>query len=1000
MKTLFQRILTNILLLIIIFTFNTILNPALAKSEKEWTMMVYLAGDNDLEYFSIIDILEMEQSINDDVEVIVLYDRSKEHSKLVGDWNETRLYRIKKGNFDTTLLNSQNVKESDFPNNFASSTIGKPSEIDMADPENLEEFIKYTVQNYPAKHYALVMWDHGGGIKGMAQDMDGDGNGHPVRVNLSAEGMSKAIASAIETIPNKKIDLIMFDMCLMGQLDVLYLLNNLTDFVIASPPSEPGQGFDYTKILKILSHRNSVKDTAIEIAKSNAKFYVDHNISDVAYAVYDMSQLNDLVADYISLINSLNSVLHKYYVEITKAIKYSLRYGPADDMENGKESYQTIDLADFAANLVTYLPKSPLSEISKLKNTIEKFVIFKTGTGIFENTNGLAIWFPMRRNLVSNEIAFTPLFVNSGLKQFMNNLYTYQELNGQSEVSITNFKIGKIIPNNYKNNSDIQIDETSNITALAKNVIKFDVIGKEIVSTTISQLVHRNDGTYEISYEAIAIDMNNARTKSKKVSNYSEAILPDYVDGKNTLIREIVGTRYSLINPENNDHQTISLDLSSTYSSFVGYGTYYDKRFGTEMLVEVIFDRNSRQVRSLNVNFGDRNGTKKQIIPQEDGYFRPCVLSYNPQTRRISRELGKKVKWGKTGLLLSPDIVPNGSEIINMITVETISGKITRAFSPQYRLSWSEKQLQMLQNARHSKIDNLVGKYAKLQLFTELNGNNWLPTFDVLEIYNDGNSYKWKLNGIEDKNNQNSVIFINYGLPELRLLSSSYSGSGANVVASWYAFLSQNTTNGDSWYLNSSGDGGWTWLFPLSNYQDGIDGEWESNTETWVFDRDKVLLKRNEKIAQGSFTIQDNVIVMTKMPFDEYSFHLSQDKTQLTLISRKGYVSFLKRKNSANSSKDYDPILEQSSYGADIEGQWINKLGVIANFTKLSNSKWYRLSIQGKNVHMNGIFGIQNNQMLITYDDNSKEIWTFEINNDCLTISVDGNTIEFSRFKK
>ena len=65
----------------------------------------------------------MEQSINDDVEVIVLYDRSKEHTKLVGDWNETRLYRIKKGNFDTTLLNSQNVKESDFPNNFASSTL-------------------------------------------------------------------------------------------------------------------------------------------------------------------------------------------------------------------------------------------------------------------------------------------------------------------------------------------------------------------------------------------------------------------------------------------------------------------------------------------------------------------------------------------------------------------------------------------------------------------------------------------------------------------------------------------------------------------------------------------------------------------------------------------------------------------------------------------------------------------------------------------------------------
>ena len=35
----------------------------------------------------------------------------------------------------------------------------------MGDPEQLSDFIRWTAKNYPAKKYALVLWDHGGGAK-------------------------------------------------------------------------------------------------------------------------------------------------------------------------------------------------------------------------------------------------------------------------------------------------------------------------------------------------------------------------------------------------------------------------------------------------------------------------------------------------------------------------------------------------------------------------------------------------------------------------------------------------------------------------------------------------------------------------------------------------------------------------------------------------------------------------------------------------------------------
>ena len=49
-----------------------------AAPAAEWTVMVYMCGDNNLEMAAIMDMLEMEQSIPQGAEVLVLLDRSKD----------------------------------------------------------------------------------------------------------------------------------------------------------------------------------------------------------------------------------------------------------------------------------------------------------------------------------------------------------------------------------------------------------------------------------------------------------------------------------------------------------------------------------------------------------------------------------------------------------------------------------------------------------------------------------------------------------------------------------------------------------------------------------------------------------------------------------------------------------------------------------------------------------------------------------------------------------
>ena len=128
-------------------------------AEKEWTVMVFMNGKNNLEGDALADINEMEKAGSSaGVNVIV------EVGQFTGD-RMARYYITK----DTQAAV------------IASPVLGAAASIDMGDPASVKDFALWAEKRFPARKYMLVLWDHGTGWL----------KGNPAPARSSAKGISE-----------------------------------------------------------------------------------------------------------------------------------------------------------------------------------------------------------------------------------------------------------------------------------------------------------------------------------------------------------------------------------------------------------------------------------------------------------------------------------------------------------------------------------------------------------------------------------------------------------------------------------------------------------------------------------------------------------------------------------------------------------------------------------------------------------------------------------------
>ncbi|MFX0095298.1 MAG: clostripain-related cysteine peptidase, partial [Candidatus Hodarchaeota archaeon] len=189
---------------------------------KTWTILIYVAADNNL-----VDPGEAE--INEIEDVATLNLNYLNIIALVDTEDRAFLYNVQPDT-NTSIINSPLILDSPLA-----------AEPNMGAGETLRTFVEYGVSNYSAENYALILWDHGLGFYGICWDE----NSNDDRLT---------IGEVRQALNGYHFDLLITVACLMGMVEVAYEWREIADYIIFSEEVISISGFPFKEIFTYLSN--------------------------------------------------------------------------------------------------------------------------------------------------------------------------------------------------------------------------------------------------------------------------------------------------------------------------------------------------------------------------------------------------------------------------------------------------------------------------------------------------------------------------------------------------------------------------------------------------------------------------------------------------------------------------------------------------------------------------------------------------------------------------
>ena len=217
-------------------------------AKANWTVMVYMNAKNELECAALDNLSQMDVAADQhDVNVLVELGRPKQNWPCHAPaWSGVRRFRVQAG-----------------------VGPGKGIRLPDTDPEGnmgrgttLAQFVLWSMQNYPAQHYMLIVWGHGqgfryelnrrhvaqnaivqpetiGGVKSVSYDPD-------FKRYLFTRDLADSLGDVLH---GRMLDIIGFDSCLMAGIENAYGLRRVAKFMVGSEEVIPDAGWNYSELL-------------------------------------------------------------------------------------------------------------------------------------------------------------------------------------------------------------------------------------------------------------------------------------------------------------------------------------------------------------------------------------------------------------------------------------------------------------------------------------------------------------------------------------------------------------------------------------------------------------------------------------------------------------------------------------------------------------------------------------------------------------------------------
>ncbi len=327
---------------------------------NEWAFIVYLNADNNLESYGYEDVSEMGQAGSSPyVHIVALFDTYAGPANVI---------YITQGGYDV---------------------VEERGEIDMSDWQTLRDFGIWAIDNYPARHYAMIMWDHGGGWKKpvdspVTKGFSNDDHGTAYEISVSNGDYAQALAGITDHLGDK-LDIVGFDACLMGMWEVADASAPYAHYLVASSETEPGRGWAYHGFLPGLVANWQM--SALELATSIVDAFYNEDAGDSTLAVTDLDTMDDLNAAITNFANVL--------------MAHPDLYGSISSVRGSTQSFyleEFRDLQDFAERVAAMngAPSDLVDAANALVAQLQITIAYNRAQSDYPGANGLSVYFPQR----------------------------------------------------------------------------------------------------------------------------------------------------------------------------------------------------------------------------------------------------------------------------------------------------------------------------------------------------------------------------------------------------------------------------------------------------------------------------------------------------------------------------------------------------------------------------------------------------------------------------
>lgn len=392
------------------------------REKSDWLLLVYMAADNNLNYFAWHNIKQMATTgSNKNITAVIQLNEPGANKK-------TQRYLIEQNK--AILLNEDQV------------AAGK--KLNTGDPQTLIDFCLETINQFPANHIALILWDHGTGYldpmrtklinphelfqlnpSDMMLELNRTDNDFINQIDYAGylRGIcfdethhsylsNQKLDYALQTIcrnTQRKFDFIGLDACMMQMLEFGCLLQPYADLMVGSQEVELGAGWNYKYILAPFAEKSF---TAHEFTSHIVNCY-QRAYSRITHD-YTLSAVNlAAIPELANNINTVSNILqHCLKVQENNSVRQTLTNCRSKKNCTCFDEPSYLDLGhlykNILANLGNFKLKTDQEKINQLQSELEnglkqlqEIVLANTKGKNLINAQGLSIYFPEKSMHIS-----------------------------------------------------------------------------------------------------------------------------------------------------------------------------------------------------------------------------------------------------------------------------------------------------------------------------------------------------------------------------------------------------------------------------------------------------------------------------------------------------------------------------------------------------------------------------------------------------------------------